>query len=575
MRSPRCQLPFARLVLVSLSAGILAASLAGCQAAKPLPPTATRPYLEASAADMQWFRQAKFGLFIHWGPVSIKGTEIGWSRSAERPGRQGKGEVPVEIYDNLYKQFNPTGFNADEWVATAKAAGVKYLVFTSKHHDGFCMFDTKLSDYKITNSPFKRDICAELADACHRAGLKLGWYYSQPDWHHPDYRTENHARYLQYMHGQVRELLTNYGKVDIMWFDGLGGSAEDWDADNLFRMIRSQQPGILINNRAGLPADYDTPEQKIGQAEGGRPWETCMTIGEQWAYKPNDYVKSLKECLHVLIKVVGGDGNLLFNVGPRPDGRIEPEQVDRLKAMGQWLQTNGRTIFGTRGGPFIRDYWGTSTHRDRTVYLHVLGWDEGRVRLAPVPRKILSAALQDGSPVEFKQTAGHITLIVPPQRQDPIDTIVTLQLDRSAGGLKLPALPSGSLAKGRKASEADTGQKEKDNPTANAFDDDYTTIWQAFMRQPPARLEVDLGSDTKIDRARLCEILDRTREFVIECRGSDQEEWKPLARGTTIGQSRLVRFEPTVTRHIRLGILKIDGNRPAQLAEFQIFAPVQ
>jgi len=318
----------------------------------------SKDYLHAGEQDMQRWREMKFGLFIHWGPVSLKGTEIGWSRGGERRGRSGTGSIPAEEYDNLYKQFNPVKFNADEWIQVARDAGMKYLVFTSKHHDGFSMFDSKLTDYKITNSPFKRDVVKELADACHKAGLKLGFYYSPVDWYHPDYRTENHSRYIEFLHGQIRELCTNYGRLDILWFDGLGGSAKDWDSENLFRMIRRLQPHIIINNRAGLPADHDTPEQRIGKFQTDRPWETCMTICRQWAWKPNDQMKSLKQCIQTLVWVVGGDGNLLFNVGPMPDGRIEPRQVERLKEMGDWLKKYGHTIYGTRGGPFKNGTWG-------------------------------------------------------------------------------------------------------------------------------------------------------------------------------------------------------------------------
>ena len=174
-----------------------------------------------------WGRTARFGMFIHWGPVSLTGKEISWSREGGF-----HGGTPTAVYDDLYKQFNPTAFDAKRWVAIAQAAGMKYIVFTTKHHDGFCEFDSKLTDYKITSSqsPFRRDVVKELADARHQAGMKFGVYYSQPDVHHPDYRTANHARYVEYFHGQVRELLSNYGEISVIWFDGLGGSAKDWDA---------------------------------------------------------------------------------------------------------------------------------------------------------------------------------------------------------------------------------------------------------------------------------------------------------------------------------------------------------
>lgn len=394
-------------------------------------------FLKADKQDIQQWQEMKFGLFIHWGPVSLKGTEIGWSRGGERRGRDDKstGSIQVEIYDNLYKQFNPVKFNADEWVQIAKDAGMKYLVFTSKHHDGFSMFDSKLTDYKITNSPFKRDVVKELADACHKAGLKLGFYYSPPDWYHPDYRTENHTRYIKFLHGQLREICSNYGKIDIIWFDGLGGKAEDWDSENLFKMIRHLQPHIIINDRAGLPGDHDTPEQRIGRFQNDRPWETCMTICQQWAWKPDDLMKSLKQCIDTLVRVVGGDGNLLFNVGPMPDGRIEPRQVARLKEMGDWLDKYGLSIYATRGGPFKPGDWGASTYKGNTIYVHVLNWDEGTLTLPPIPKKIIASSVMTGGAATVRQTEQAVEISVPMAYREELDTIIVLQLDGPADGI--------------------------------------------------------------------------------------------------------------------------------------------
>lgn len=404
------------------------------------PATAPAETPEQFAQRMQWWREARFGLFVHWGPVSLKGTEIGWSRGGDRRGTGGKGQVPAEIYDNLYKEFNPVKFNADEWVQIAKKAGMKYLVFTTKHHDGFCNFDTKLTDYKITSkeSPFGRDIVAELARACHKEGMHLGFYYSPPDWHHPDFRNENHAKYIEYMHGQLRELCTNYGKVDIIWFDGLGGKPNDWDSERLLSMIRTLQPGVIINNRAGLPADHDTPEQKIGSFRNDRPWETCMTICQQWSWKPDDKLKSVKECIQTLVRTAGGDGNLLFNVGPMPDGQIESRQVDRLLEMGQWLKKYGETIYSTRGGPFKYGMRGeascTSTHRENRIFLHVLSWskDGSPLKLPPIAKKIVRSWTLTGGSVDVQQAENGITVAVAPQYRDEIDTIVVLEVDGAA-----------------------------------------------------------------------------------------------------------------------------------------------
>lgn len=395
----------------------------------------------ASPEDIAAWRQLKFGLFVHWGPVSLTGREIGWSRGGQRRGTGGTGETPVEIYDNLYKQFNPTLFDADQWVQIARDAGMHYLVFTARHHDGFSMFDSKLTDYKITSpeSPYRRDIVKQLADACHRGGLKFGIYYSQPNWYHPDYRTDNHARFLQFMHGQVRELLTGYGQVDILFFDGLGGTAQDWDAARLFPVIRQLQPHVIVNDRCGVPADYDTPEQRVGKMQVDRPWETCMTISNQWAWKPDDRLKSLDECIRTLVNVVGGDGNLLLNVGPMPDGRIEPRQAQRLSEMGQWLKTSGQSVFGTRGGPFPRAAWGASTCRGNRVYLHLLDASQGTLVLPPISRKIVAHRLLGGGTVSLSQTAESIRLSVPASSRQPIDTIVVLELDGPAAEIRMPA----------------------------------------------------------------------------------------------------------------------------------------
>ena len=400
------------------------------------------PYLKASAEDMAWWQDAKFGLFVHWGPVSLRGTEIGWSRGGERRGRGGTGTIPAYEYDNLYRHFNPTEFDADKWVEIAKAAGMKYIVFTSKHHDGFSMYDTKVSDYKITSpeSPYGRDISGELADACHKSGLKLGYYYSPVDWRHPDYRSATHDRYIKFMHDQVRELCTNYGRLDLLWFDGLqihpmsgsGGEtyydpawAEDWDAKRLFKMIRGLQPHILINNRCGLEADYDTPEQHVGYYQLERPWESCITICKQWAWKPNDTMKSLTECIQTLARSAGGGGNLLFNVGPMPNGEIEAAQVKRLKEMGVWLKEYGDSIYGTRGGPIPPQSWGVSTEKGDTIYLHILCEDKS-IAVPKMPKTILDARLMNGVKVDYSATDDGVIISIPDKNRDPHDTVVAL-----------------------------------------------------------------------------------------------------------------------------------------------------
>lgn len=247
----------------------------------------------------------------------------------------------------------------------------------------------------------------------------------------------------------MAELCTNYGEISVLWFDGLEehftrpdeieryrgkevlASAKIWGSEDLFQQIRRLQPDILINNRCGMRADFDTPEQMIGAYQTDRAWESCITIGDQWAWKPNDKIKSLTECLHTLVRVAGGDGNLLFNVGPMPDGRIEPRQVERLREMGTWLKQYGESIYATRGGPFEPGEWGVSTHNADNIYLHILAWPTETLQLPPLPQPIVGGQTLDGGQVIVKQGEKGIEISVPPGERMPIDTIVRLEVGRS------------------------------------------------------------------------------------------------------------------------------------------------
>ena len=308
---------------------------------------------------MEWWREARFGLFIHWGPVSLKGTEISWSRANTNRACPNQGPIPAAVYDNLYKEFNPVKFDAAEWVATARAAGMKYMVLTAKHCDGFCLWHSRVAHYNMAQTPFKRDVCGELAAAARKAGLRIGLGIIRPWTRATQTAAARNNRYVASMQGQFRELLgadgpsTSCGSTPRL--------PAPWDQANTYRLVRGLQPKIIINNRLdmgsgaayheqqiGPQADYYTPEQRVGGYDDRRPWETCMTLGTQWSWKPDDRVKSLSECVGILVHCAGGDGNLLLNVGPMPDGRIEPRQAERLREMGLWLGAHGESINGTR-----------------------------------------------------------------------------------------------------------------------------------------------------------------------------------------------------------------------------------
>jgi alpha-L-fucosidase len=397
-----------------------------------------------AAGRLAWWRGARFGMFIHWGPVSLRGTEISWSRANTNPKCPNHGDIPAEVYDNLYKAFNPTLFNAAEWTAVAKSAGMGYVVLTAKHCDGFCLWPTRTIEHHIGHTPFGRDVCGELAAAVKAAGLRIGWYYSPMDWYDPDCRTERNAAYLGRMKEQIRELLTRYGRIDLLWFDWDGESIP-WDQADVYRIVRTAQPRIIVNNRLdcssgglhadrdlGPNADYLTPEQVIGTYNDQQPWETCMTLGTQWSWKPNDKLKTADEVVRILANCAGGDGNLLLNVGPMPDGRIEPRQVAVLEAVGAWLETCGESIYGTRGGPFKPGRYGASTRKGNTIYVHAMDWTGGALKLPAIPAKVVRARVLTGGKAVVRQTEAGLEIHVDGQRPGRADTVIALELDGPA-----------------------------------------------------------------------------------------------------------------------------------------------
>jgi len=531
--------------------------------------------LTAKPEVVEGWQDMRFGMFNCWGPVSLTGLEIGWSRGAPRGGefrvREGQGPTPVDVYDNLYKKWKPDRFDACQWVKIAQDAGMEYMIFLVKHHDGFCLYDTKLTDYRSTGpeSAWKVDVMKHVADACHEADLKLIIYYSQPDWYHPDYRTKNHSRYIEFLHGQVRELLTNYGRIDGFWFD-LGGKPEDWDSEKLFKMMRTLQPWLIINNRCGLPGDFDTPEQRLGGFQLDRPWETCMTLGTQWSWKPDDKIKSLKECIDVLVTCAGRNGNLALNTGPMPDGWIEPRQAKRFREIGEWLEQYGESIYATRGGPF----WGLgclTTRKDRTIYVHVLKWYDDRVVLPSIPHKILTHEVLTGGKATLQQTDDAVEIFVSPEHRSDLDTIVALHLDGSAMDLDVAPITSGQLTFGKKVTashvyDADPKVGQRYRPEF-AVDGDPRTGWTFNRDQPTAWIEVDLGREYTLNRAWLNEPHNRIREF--ELQAEYDGTWKTFHRGTTIGEGCEISFEPVTARRVRLVVLMTTIN--PLVGEFQLF----
>ncbi len=530
-------------------------------------------FFDTQSQRLEWFRDAKFGMFIHWGPVSLTGREIGWSRGGERRGRQGTGETPLEIYDNLYKHWNPSLYNAEEWVQIARASGMKYMVFTTKHHDGFCNWDTKYTDYKSTSEDalFGRDIVKELAEACHKQNMPLGFYYSLPDWYDENFLSDNHDQFLEMMHGQVRELLTRYGKIDVMWFDLGGMVAEDgsrscdpaiWDAENLINMVLELQPGIVVNNRTCLAADFGTPEQRIGTFQSDPAWETCMTIGRQWAWKPKDDMKSKTQCIQTLIRAAGGDGNLLFNVGPMPDGRIEPRQVDRIKEMGQWLDKYGETIYGTRGGPYKPTDWGVSTREGNKIFVHLLNWfgDSPTLRLPLDGVRIKGVSMLTGGEINYEIKGKDLLLSVPGSAINEIDAIIQIEIEGDAMDIPITDVNPESLSY-QKSAKASSESSHYFWKAKNVLDGDWTGYgWRQQDEEAIPWIEIDIGEKASVSQMVVFEDGNNIEAFEISVQ--TRKGWSVIYSGQQIGEKLDFKLEPVKGQVFRLSINK-SKEKPA------------
>jgi len=420
----------------------------------------------ASEKDYEWWRDCRFGIFVHWGPGAlVQGNSLPWKKIDGRPTwhqlgymadhkksdelsvdqvsefykkykRSGKDGVPskAEIYNSLYKIFKADAFDAEKIAQMAVDAGAGYVVFTTKHHDGFCMWDSALTDYDMMSSPVKRDICKELADACHKRGLKLLWYYSVVDMRDARYDLKNPKPYEDYMFAQIEELLTKYGDIEGMWWDG--GKIEK-DNARLFKMMNKIHPGILTNGRIGkVPCgvSFGSPEQKLGTFRMDRPWETCaVTNGYQWIWNGGKDIKSVNNCVQMLVGCAVGDGNLLLNFGPEPDGALTPKIEKLYQGIGKFLKKYGESIRKTRGGPYKPGNWGGATRNGKTVYLHITQrWVGDTLELPELPAKVVSAELLTGGEVECKQTDGKLIVKIDPKFHDDINTIVKLTIDKDS-----------------------------------------------------------------------------------------------------------------------------------------------
>lgn len=513
---------------------------------------------------MKWFRDAKFGLFIHWGPSSVSANEIGWGRGAARPWDIGKpnndrqrSEDPV--YDNHYKEFNPVKYDADAWVSFAKESGMKYIVFVAKHHDGFSMFDSKVTDYDMMSTPYGRDLLKALAEACHKQGLKLGIYYSTRDWYHPDYLQGDNAKYDEWYRTQIEELLTNYGPISTMWFDSVGGNDwSKWRFDKLFASMYRLQPGLLINNRVKFigaktpedrkPAspeiekmtkgDFGTPEGVIGAFTIDKDWESCMRNGRGWSYRGEDGFRQPDDAIRMLVSSVTGGGNLLLDFGPRPDGTFTDGDMKVGRATGVWLKKYGEAIYGTRGGPYKNGSWGGSCHKGGNLFLHLFANRKGAWVFDPLPSKVLSARILGGDTVKFTQSDKDLTIQVGKGQYDAPVTVVELTLDQplkagmTVGGIHGEDLSEhGQILSENATLEISSKSRHDQNAHERLFKGAKPKHGKAFETEPEMNpwAKIDLGAVKNVKAVVIeNQPLDRRTAGLILSVSTDGQKWEEV-----------------------------------------------
>ena len=633
---------------------LAAAALATLAPALAAPP---KPDIDgvrcASEKDYQWWRDARFGIFIHWGPGAfVHANSLSWPKPKNRPSyhelgymadhtkadelsaedvrkyykqyaKIGKNGHPSKerIYNSLYKIFDPVNFDAEEIAQMAKDAGAGYVVLTTKHHDGFCLWDSAFTDYDMMSTPARRDICKELSDACHKRGIKMLWYYSVVDMHDARYNVENPKPYGEYMFNQVKELLTKYGDIEGMWWDG--GKIKK-DNERLFKMMNTIHPGILTNGRIGkVPCgvSFGSPEQKLGSFRMDRPWETCaVTNGTSWIWNGGADIKSLDTCLQMLVGCATGDGNLLLNFGPEPDGAVTPKVKDIYLGMGKFLKKYGESIYKTRGGPYKPGHWGGATRRGKSVYLHITQrWPGGVLELPALPAEIVSAECLTGGDVECKQSGGKLVVKIDPKHHRIPDTIVKLTLDKDAMSIdpietlhgatlttdaKVAASSSSNPKSKRGAAETvvlysfETGKIKKEfgeesdekklainRRTGRKWPKaekerilrilggnnrgHFWRFWEPKADDKQPWIEVDLGRPETFSKVGVRELYGQVRGFEIQAMQKDGE-WKTIYRGETMDNLFVDLGKSVAAQRVRLVILGNNGEVP-NIVEFDLF----
>jgi alpha-L-fucosidase len=599
-------------------AGIAPAASAALPSGEPPynnPPPGVGPLIPADQKALTRFMGLRYGVFIHWGPATLTGKEISWSREIQ---------TPTTEYDQLYKRFNPVEFNAETWVRTLKDSGFKYLTFVTKHHDGFAMWNTKTTDHSIMNTPFKRDVLGEIAAACRKHDLALCLYYSIADFYQPDCIGANHAnglylgpkgyalprgqrpnfdRYVRYMKMQLKELAQNYGPITAWWFDG--GWMPEWTDQrgiDLLKYMRLLQPDTIVDHRVGcayngrvyLPTwfprdrdyvgDFAVLEVDMPRFNRDIPWEyTTPANGRSYCWTPGAYLEP-KVWIDNFVRSACGDGNYLLGVSAPSTGRMDPEVIDKLAEANLWVQRYGESLFGTRGGPYMRTRAYGSTCKGRRIYLHVLDRNLADLKLPALPARIVACSMLNGGKASFTQGKDGVEIKINPSDMEPPSTVVVLELDRSAEAIR----PIGEVPVNRGVNVKSSNA----SPATDRFicDGDMRTAWKADSATKHPWVEFDLGSDRPLSRAILFEgayegELANIHRLQIQTRSKTSDDWKMVDDVKTWGFDTSdeedfftwpmsvfhpeLRFDPITARYVRITVLKAVGQ--PTIHEFQLF----
>ena len=523
-------------------------------------------FAQSKPDKMDWWKEAKFGLFIHWGVYSVPaGVYDGKDIEGIGEWIMNRGKIPTARYQAYAKEFNPVKYDPEAWVKMAKDAGMKYLVITSKHHDGFTLFDTKASKWNIVEAtPYGKDLLKPLADACHKNGIRLGFYYSQAqDWNNPGgaasgghWDKAQDGSMDEYIDKvavpQVKEILSNYGQVDILWWDTPTDMTKE--RAEKFLPVIAKYPNLITNNRlgGGYNGDTETPEQFV-PATGfpGRNWETCMTMNDTWGYKSKDNNwKSTKEIIQTLIGIVSKGGNYLLNVGPTSEGLVPQPSIERLAEVGKWMKINGEAIYGTTASPFSYLPWGRCTQKGNKLYLHVFDWPkDGKISL-PVLNKISRAYLlaDPKKTLKVEKSKSKNTITLAGNAPDKIASVVVVELNSAPEVLPLPS-----------AGKPATASSEKEGTSAkNLFDGNPKDKWQPIAEDKDKWVEVDLGEETAIGAFSIVEPWhpwdNKGQKIEIQYKSGDK--WVVAFAVTTNGTGHTASFAPVTGRYFRLKIVE-------------------